>query len=130
MYIRFIHDVSIESMHAKAGIFHASEILLENEFTPDAVRHEVQKIRQWFNDFLDRPNSFSRSKSKAQWKDTKGLSWFKPSAKDHIEKSYALKRILDSNGVPITVLRTKRLGYVVYEDEFQIVAEPFSDTNC
>lgn len=130
MYIRFVYDAPVESMQARAGIFRASDILLENEFTPDTVRQEVQSIRHWFNDFLDRPQSFSKSKSKSKWKDTKGLSWFKPTAKEHIEKTYALKRILEANGVPMTVLRSKRLGYVVYEDEFQIVAEPFSDTNC
>lgn len=25
-------------------------------------------------------------------------------------------------------LKAKRVGYVVYEDEYQIVAEPFADT--
>ena len=27
-------------------------------------------------------------------------------------------------------LKAKRVGYVVYEDEYQIVAEPFADTEC
>ncbi len=27
-------------------------------------------------------------------------------------------------------LKAKRVGYVVYEDEYQVVAEPFADMNC
>jgi hypothetical protein len=28
----------------------------------------------------------------------------------------------------VRTLKAKRVGYVVYEDEYQIVAEPFADT--
>lgn len=31
-------------------------------------------------------------------------------------------------GHATTELRTERVGYVVYEDELQVVAEPFLDT--
>jgi len=30
----------------------------------------------------------------------------------------------------VRTLKAKRVGYVVYEDEYQIVAEPFADTEC
>lgn len=35
--------------------------------------------------------------------------------------------LLGDYGVFVQVLKTSRPGYVVYEDEFQIVAEPFSN---
>jgi len=35
--------------------------------------------------------------------------------------------ILENNGVFIRTLKAKKVGYVVYEDEYQIVAEPFAD---
>ncbi len=41
---------------------------------------------------------------------------------------HELKAILESNGCPVTVIREDRIGYVVHEDEFQAVAEPFADT--
>ncbi|MEN0041828.1 MAG: hypothetical protein AAF764_10945 [Pseudomonadota bacterium] len=31
-------------------------------------------------------------------------------------------------GYPTTLIRTARPGFIVYEDEHQIVAEPFADT--
>ena len=41
---------------------------------------------------------------------------------------YALVHILETYDVAVDVLRTKRPGYVVYEDQYQVAAEPFSET--
>jgi hypothetical protein len=34
-------------------------------------------------------------------------------------------QILERNGIHVKKIRTDRLGYVIYEDEWQLVAEPF-----
>ena len=39
-------------------------------------------------------------------------------------------RILNDNGLLTEMLNTRRPGYVVYEDDYQIVAYPFADTPC
>lgn len=38
---------------------------------------------------------------------------------------WALARVLRTHGVAIKMLKTSRPGYIVYEDEFQVCAEPF-----
>jgi hypothetical protein len=35
--------------------------------------------------------------------------------------------ILKQNLVHVRVFKTRRPGYIVYEDEYQVVAEPFAD---
>jgi hypothetical protein len=35
--------------------------------------------------------------------------------------------ILELNGVCVRVIKTQRPGYIVYEDEYQVVAEPFAE---
>jgi hypothetical protein len=37
--------------------------------------------------------------------------------------------ILEAHDVKVEMLKTTKPGYVVYEDEFQVVAEPFSDSD-
>jgi len=37
--------------------------------------------------------------------------------------------ILENHGVHVRTIKTVRPGYVVYEDEFQVVAAPFADSN-
>lgn len=41
---------------------------------------------------------------------------------------HVLKRVLESHGLAVTVVQETHVGYVVYEDEAQVVAEPFADT--
>ena len=41
---------------------------------------------------------------------------------------HELKRILEANGHPVTVIREDRIGFVIFEDDLQVVAEPFADT--
>ena len=41
-----------------------------------------------------------------------------------------LVAILETHGVPVRMLKAQRVGYVVYEDEHQVVAEPFADMTC
>jgi len=41
-----------------------------------------------------------------------------------------LVTILETHGVPVRMLKAQRVGYVVYEDEYQEVAKPFSDMTC
>jgi len=41
---------------------------------------------------------------------------------------HVLKGVLESHGHAVTVVHETHVGYVVYEDEAQVVADPFADT--
>jgi hypothetical protein len=38
----------------------------------------------------------------------------------------AIKEILESHGHPVKVLHEIRVGYIVHEDDIQVIAEPFA----
>jgi len=38
--------------------------------------------------------------------------------------------LLDNHGVRVEMIKTTRPGYVIYEDNFQIVAVPFTDRDA
>jgi hypothetical protein len=42
---------------------------------------------------------------------------------------HRIRDVLEKYGTQVDVVYETRLGYVVYEDEFQVVAEPFSETS-
>ena len=44
------------------------------------------------------------------------------------EADDTLKAILEMHGHIVSLVREERVGYIVHEDEFQVIAEPFSDT--
>jgi hypothetical protein len=55
------------------------------------------------------------------------VCWFKASAREHIAKMYEMACIVELNGVWVRMIKTCRPGYIVYEDEYQVVAEPFAE---
>ncbi|MEO9517334.1 MAG: hypothetical protein ABJG55_16590 [Paracoccaceae bacterium] len=128
-FIRIVRQEPILGVGYRAGFLDAAYDLVYDETTPNKTYRELMTVLYWFSDNLERPSKFNRSSQKgAHLKNTKGLSWFKPTAADHIAKAFELRRVLDDIGIFTSVLRTNRIGYVVYEDEFQVVAEPFADT--
>ena len=68
------------------------------------------------------PTTFSRSRKKHAKQ--VGLSWYKSTANEHINKMYELVEILRHYNIQVNILKTNKPGYVVFEDEYQTVAEP------
>jgi len=87
-------------------------------------------VRWWFHENLEKPTRFTASKPPFYRKKSRAISWFKVSATEHLARVRELVAILETHGVPVRMLKAQRVGYVVYEDEYQVVAEPFSDMTC
>ena len=118
-YVRFVVGRKDEDSHVEQGIFQAiaRAIELHQVTGPDAT--ELNELRLWFSDNLERPTSFGRNKLRL------GICWFKTDSIAHISRIWEMIRVLERNGIYIKKIRTDKPGYVVYEDEWQIVAEPF-----
>ncbi|MEM6582694.1 MAG: hypothetical protein AAF699_15550 [Pseudomonadota bacterium] len=126
MFIRFvIHDTDEDSGKRK-GLFQASYELREAGALDRYEEERLITILEWFNKHLARPHSLSKSR-KPHAKNV-AISWFKDSAQEHIAKMFELKTILESHDLGVDVIRTTRPGYVVYEDEFQLTAQPYAET--
>jgi hypothetical protein len=125
VYLRFVVEDIDEDSNKELGVFHAVRDLRE---AGKLDRHEEEQhdlIRQWFNQNLEKPSRFTASKPPFYRKQPKAISWFKDNAHDHIARVRELVTILKHHGISVRMLKTERVGYVVYEDEYQVVAEPF-----
>lgn len=128
-YIRFVRLSKIKDQSSREGFFCAAYELRDSPGLNNQTVKQVEDLLAWFRKNLTTPQRFGRSTSKGQYRrNTKGICWYKDVASAVIEKSFELAQLLSDNGYPIEVLRTERPGYIVYEDDQQIVAEPFSDT--
>ncbi len=126
MYIRFVIANRDEDSGKRQGLFQA---IYDLEKAGELLPHEqaqYDKIYEWFRSNLRKPRSLSRS-SRPHAKNVT-ISWFKDSANTHISKMRELEAILRDHGVETETLRTKRPGYIVYEDDYQVAAEPFNET--
>lgn len=124
MYLRFVVEQIDERTGKYAGIFTLAYYLRDEKRLTISEEHLVSELISWYKKNLPIPCTFSRKKNDSH-KNTHGLSWFKHDSKEAINKMWELKAVLENHGFNIEVLKTERPGYVVYEDEYQIVAEPF-----
>jgi hypothetical protein len=129
MYLRFVvADINADSGR-ELGVFHAIWNLRDED---KLHAHEVElhdSIVQWFSEHLEKPTRFTASKPPFYRKKNVAISWFKDTAHEHIARVRELAVILEHHGVSVRMLKASRVGYIVYEDEFQIVAQPFADTS-
>ena len=128
-YLRFIvQDIDPDS-GVPAGVFGAAIWLRDNADTPAFDRMSLEHILDWFDDHMEVPTRFNRTKSKAWYlRGTRGISWLKAHSYRHIAKMREMAAVLTENGYVVDQINTDRPGYIVYEDRYQIVAEPFADT--
>ena len=118
-YVRFVIGRKDEESHVEKGIFQAVAQALEWQSVTGSDADDLKDLRVWFNENLEKPTSFGRDKLRL------GICWFKTDAAEHISRIWEMVQILERNGVYVKKLKTDKPGYVIYEDEWQLVAEPF-----
>jgi hypothetical protein len=130
MYLRFVRPLKIKHMAARAGFLDAAYELRHRKAKDPHTATQLEDHLTWFRTNLAIPKRFTRSKSKGWYRNdaTQGLSWFKDSATEMLAHAHDLAAMLNANGYPIEVIRSDRIGYIIYEDTHQVVAEPFADT--
>jgi hypothetical protein len=126
VYVRFVVAEIDEDSGKELGVFQAAWNLRDDGKLYPGEDEQLDVIRLSFNDNLEKPRRFTASKPPYYRKKRKAISWFKDSAHEHIARIWSMIAILRNHGILVRMLTTERVGYVTYEDEFQIVAEPFS----
>jgi hypothetical protein len=129
MFLRFVTAELDDESHQELGIFHAARKLRDSGSLSHAEESLLQEIRDWFNNNLEKPKRFTSAKPPYYRKRQNGISWFKDSAQEHIRRMREIMVLLGHNDVHVRMIKTTRPGYVLYEDEFQIVAVPFADSD-
>jgi hypothetical protein len=128
-YLRFVRPKAVAGTRYREGFFCAAYELLNQMELSAASRERLEVLLGRFRRNLQIPDRFTSSRSKGTDRQiARGLSWFKNDASGAIEKSFELIDLLREHGYPIEVLRSQKVGRIVYEDGYQVVAEPFSDT--
>ena len=128
-FLRFI----VTGLHPESGVedglFGPAYRLRDDSALGEAERQTLAETLAWFEKNQKTPDRFNRTRSKGYYRrNTKGIAWFPDTASECLSRMHVLKRILESHGLAVVVISETHVGYVVYEDEFQVVAEFFADT--
>jgi hypothetical protein len=123
--VRFVTGEVDKDSEELRGVFQAAFRLRDDGklFAYEEVR--LREISAWFDSNLQKPTRLTSAKPPHYRKRNNAISWFRSSASEHIGKIRELLAILDAHHVRHQMLKTKQPGYVVYEDEYQVVSVPF-----
>jgi hypothetical protein len=128
-FIRFVLSEAHPDSGLDEGLFRLAHRLRDDAATAEGTRRDLAEALEWFDQNVSKPERFNRSKSKGFYRRaTRGISWFRDTAAQCISRMHQIKDILEANGHQVSVMCETRVGYIVYEDDLQVVAEPFSDT--
>ncbi len=128
MYLRFIVGDRDNDSGQQSGVFQALYKLRDSGKLHAHEEDVVEELRQWFNKNLEVPDRFTAAKPPYYRKKKRAISWFKDTAHEHMSRIREMVAILENHDVAVRMMTSDRVGYVVYEDDYQIVAEPFSDS--
>ena len=126
MFIRFVACDPNRDPDRPAGVFGAAYDILHYETGPKYLRDELRQTLDWFVTNLPIPDRFARSRRPHRSDD--GICWFKMDSVACITHVRYLAYLVDECGIPVRELTTTMPGYVIYEDEAQLVAAPFATT--
>ena len=128
-FLRFVGTGRHAHSGVEVGLFQIAYSIRDSHATSQGVERAIRQQLDWFSKHLPAPKRFNRSRSKGYYRrTTKGISWFKDTATECLARMFILKRIAEEHGYLVSVISEDRIGFIVYEDEVQVVAEPFSDT--
>ncbi len=124
MFVRFaVIRPCDEDSGLPLGLFQAGYAVLEAPCLSSVEQARLRSLLSWFDKHLKKPDRFARSRKPGA--QSKAVSWFKPTAREHIAHARELAELLRQAEVEIVMSTTRAPGYIVYEDAHQIAAEPF-----
>jgi hypothetical protein len=124
LYLRFITQFINEVDKPEVGVFNAMHFIWEHRLTKDDDEAKLKELYAWFKSHLNAPPWFTNPKGYPH--ESKALSWFKDSSKEHILKMHEVMQVLEKYDIIVERLTSKAIpGTIVYEDEFQISAVPW-----
>jgi len=120
MFIRFVSGQIDEDSRVAAGLFCAIHNVGETRFM---LRHDwelLQELKDWFDEHLKSPvRQLPR-----RYNYELAVSWFKPTAHEHLRRAWEMAEILERNDVPIWTVKVRETGPIYYEDDAQVFALP------
>ena len=121
MFIRFVGSEIDPDSHVLAGLFCAAHDL--NGYVPKYEVEALRELEKWFDINLESPVK----QLPRHYRYERAVCWFKPTAREHLTKAWEMAMILERHDILIWTIKARRTGYVYYEDDAQVFAEPFND---
>ena len=124
MFIRFASGEIDEDSHVSAGLFRAAYKLIREVWLPDYEYDALRELMDWFNKHLETPYDYRLEPAGLA---DRSVCWFRSSAHEHLRRAWEMVVILEERDIFMRMIKTEMPGYVLYEDEVQVLAHPNAD---
>jgi hypothetical protein len=124
MFLRFVVHARDDRSDQQRGIFTELYRLEREGQLTEPERAWFSEVEAWFNAHLAPPERLQRSARPGAPRTA--VTWLKASAIEHITRMRTLVALLEHKDIVVEELVTDRPGYIVYEDDFQVAAQPFT----
>ena len=121
MYLRFVVGSDTDDHRLLTGVIAEARLLRDDELLHDYEDSWLEEQFNWFNKHVPVPPY-----AKSDW--PSGCSaWFKNNevAAEAIKRMWGFVNLLRENGKQVRVLKSRKPGYILFEDEFQVVVTEF-----
>lgn len=124
MYLRFIGPWKSRLRNIDYGIFQTAFIARDDQLMPSYLIDALMKEVDWFKTNLPSPDErhFDYAGHNV------GICWFRDDAKTMIRRTRRMVDIFRAGDIWITEARTENPGWILYRDDFQIIAKPRKST--
>ncbi|HXD30398.1 MAG TPA: hypothetical protein VN643_04750 [Pyrinomonadaceae bacterium] len=120
MFIRFVSGEIDEDSRVASGLFCALHSVGETCFMPRHDWELLQELEDWFDQHLKSPVKQLPRRYNYEF----AVSWFKPTAHEHLARAWEMVKILERNGLFIWTIKVSQTGPIYYEDDAQVFALP------
>ena len=124
MFIRFVSGEIHECSHVSTGLFQTVFELMDDPLLPRGDYIRLWELMDWFNRYLKGPSEY---RLRSPWRIERAISWFKPTAHVYLARAWEMAAILERNDFFVRMIKAQKTGYILYEDEAQVFAQPFAD---
>jgi len=123
MYLRFVVTQIDEDSHQPKGLFTTAYELLDSGDLSPEERTQLDDILIWFDKNLASPDVENSRNQVAR----RAIFWFKSEAEDSISRIWEMAHLLEYHGYLVEMQKCRKLGNIIYEDEYQVAAFPSKD---
>jgi len=117
-FLRFVVGTDGDDIDGLDGLFVMSRLLRDDERLEPYESEWLEQVYAWFNAELPCP-PFERCQFPVD-----AVSWYRTSATRFVARMWDLTALLREHGQPVRMLKTGRPGAILYQDDYQVVAEP------
>ena len=126
MFLRFISTEIDEDSQVSMGLFCAAEKLIDEVGLHEYEYEALMECVDWFGRHLRNPFRYRLDRERRRWA-YQSICWFRSTAHEHLRHAWELVQILEERDIIMRMIKTEVPGYIIYEDEAQVLAHPYSD---